>query len=1263
MRITNTVIIVLFVISSLHGQEWLTNYQQSLDHYQKQHYKEARAYAETSLSMFRAEVSEPHKNTASILRQLSLICFDSGDMDAAVAYSQEEVRTIDSLGIEYENLLPDALNNLGLIRNARSEYGAAAPLFATALEISQHDADESDEQIAIIKGNYAIALYHLKRDEEAEKFFSESVAMLEQLEELPFDYVNIRYTYASLCANQGKFALALDGFLILEQILYDEGDGIAYAGILIKSGDALDNLGRFSEAIGKYRSAIGELEQMGQSESPEYNIAQNNLALDFQKTGRFSEAMELGRQLMDKRKKDADSGPGAYVLTATNYAGLLMIAGEWEQAAELLQGISNMYKQNDALAKDLTYLLALQRKSEADMTLGYLNESLSAIETALTVSESEKLTSPQYGLYNQKAKILARQGRYQKARTEGTRALEMARASYGEESGQVTITKNTLAGIYTDLGMYGLAAELYLSCLTTVENTFGRKHVEYATVAANYSSLLQLTGDYFSSEHYLTQAVSIKKEVYGKENPDYLTTYENLALLYASTGRYGAAIEILEEVQATKESYLAANDPSLAYTYSNLGSVKKQVAAYAVAEEFFKKALAIYVINPGRQHIRYASTASNLALLYQKMGNTQAARPLLEEALKVYEDRVGKSSPDYATALVNLATLHQMDNDPDKAKDLLRQVLEIDEKLLGTDHPLYSKTLNNLAALYEQTEDYSQSKALYEKSLGIYQRIFGKKHPSYALTLYNLAVLEQALDELEQAKAHYLEVVSIRKEMLGTNHPDYTYSRYGLASIYQKTGEYERAKEHYSSVIDSYLQHIRNYFPALSESEKSAFYGKIKPVFDAYMDFAIEYVIREQGTATDRQQMLGQLFDLQLSTKALLLNASNKVRNRILSSGDTGLIRLFQDWIRLKEDIVKSYSLSRDEILTNNIDLPAMEAKANDMEKQLSLKSSLFAGQYEKEEISWQEVKAALKPTEAAVEIIRIRKNLKNDSILYAALLLENQPESIPNLILFSNGDELEDKGFRTYKNSILYKIKDKKTFGLFWAPIDQALSSSVRTVYLSADGIFNKVNISTLLDPQSNEYLISKYDIRLLSNTRELAEGPANVNPKLTAELFGFPTYNLTQIATEGDVALVDEEGMRYSFGDKVAELPGTLAELKNISSLMNQNAWTHTAYYEAEASEANIKKLQGPKIFHVATHGFFLEDIEMSDDENEGLSSRSQRFNPLMRSGLLLAGAENTIREEDIPGEEDGILTAYEAMNLNFDNTDLVVMSACET
>ena len=53
------------------------------------------------------------------------------------------------------------------------------------------------------------------------------------------------------------------------------------------------------------------------------------------------------------------------------------------------------------------------------------------------------------------------------------------------------------------------------------------------------------------------------------------------------------------------------------------------------------------------------------------------------------------------------------------------------------------------------------------------------------------------------------------------------------------------------------------------------------------------------------------------------------------------------------------------------------------------------------------------------------------------------------------------------------------------------------------------------------------------------------------------------------------------------------------------------------------------------------------------------------MLRSGLLLKNGGQLLQNERVFAfnKEEGILTAYEAMNLNFDQTELVVLSACET
>ena len=54
----------------------------------------------------------------------------------------------------------------------------------------------------------------------------------------------------------------------------------------------------------------------------------------------------------------------------------------------------------------------------------------------------------------------------------------------------------------------------------------------------------------------------------------------------------------------------------------------------------------------------------------------------------------------------------------------------------------------------------------------------------------------------------------------------------------------------------------------------------------------------------------------------------------------------------------------------------------------------------------------------------------------------------------------------------------------------------------------------------------------------------------------------------------------------------------------------------------------------------------------------------NPLLRSGLALAGANTALRGEPVPAEvENGILTAEDVSGMDLSDTQLVVLSACKT
>ncbi|MFH2094537.1 MAG: CHAT domain-containing protein, partial [Bacteroidota bacterium] len=209
------------------------------------------------------------------------------------------------------------------------------------------------------------------------------------------------------------------------------------------------------------------------------------------------------------------------------------------------------------------------------------------------------------------------------------------------------------------------------------------------------------------------------------------------------------------------------------------------------------------------------------------------------------------------------------------------------------------------------------------------------------------------------------------------------------------------------------------------------------------------------------------------------------------------------------------------------------------------------------------------------------------------------------------------------------------------------------------------------------NNYLCDKYILRRVSSTIKIAsdclyQKPANncIDETITACLFGGIDYSADSSAN-----------IIWEY------LPGTLSEIDAINeNFVNKNIPV-SLFKGKQATESNfmnifIDEKTSPEILHIATHGFFYPDPELhankektkvTDDAGKvffrgsysgfGLWQFVKNKNPLMRSGLVLAGA-NKIWNRKYAGEgEDGVLTALEVSQMNLLKTDLVVLSACET
>jgi CHAT domain-containing protein/Tfp pilus assembly protein PilF len=790
--------------------------------------------------------------------------------------------------------------------------------------------------------------------------------------------------------------------------------------------------------------------------------------------------------------------------------------------------------------------------------------------------------------------------------------LHLQEKHAGRDSLPVSDALLNLGWFYANMARYEDAQEALDRCQDIRQRLLGSDAAPVAEVLNAIGALEENRSNLTLAEAFYEQAIAIQEKVLGTESPVTANTWNNLATLYWIMGDYASAQKLYAQALAVREKVLGPNSPVVAKTLNNLALLDSSLGDYDEAEDYFQRALRIYMTQLGPDNPATLTTLSRLGLLYVRKGDDARAEPLLEQTVAMQE----KISPA---------------GDPDVARSLVQ-----------------------LAMLYDRRKLYDRAEPLLVRALEIRRRILGEEHPEVAASLAALARHDHAQGRLPEAMPLYEQALKIDEEALGENHPDTLAIAGDLAFLKIEARQPDDATRLAHEVAEGQQNRLNGVFTFAAERQRIEFEQTLEPcdlpaaLADA--DLLAETVLRTKGVVLD-----SLLEDEAVSRAERDPDVREMMEKRRLLLAQMG-----------SEDASGADVASSPAALA---DRQKLEQEEQQLEASLAGKGvgSGLIRRALATDVS--EIREALPGDAALVEYVaynRYTGRLASVPAYGAVVITRGAPCQWVPLGSAAEIDAqvgLDQKYMRKrVRESALAEVLRQLHQSLV-QPVLAALPQGIHRLIISPDGNLNFISFATLLDPEDH-FLADDFELNYVSSGRDLRQ--THPPPPLTRQLIVFanPDYNHLPNAPaargRARKAVADE--------DLLPSLPGTEREAAILQDEAKRGGLEAQVYRGVDASKANLPKLDSPYVLHLATHGLYLSEDDVPDlptSQDESVTARAAQ--PMTRSILALAGGAVTLHnwKKGVfpPPENDGLLTAQQASDLNLDHTWLVVLSACDT
>ncbi|HKB05595.1 MAG TPA: CHAT domain-containing tetratricopeptide repeat protein [Gemmataceae bacterium] len=1082
------------------------------------------------------------------------------------------------------------------------------------------------------------------------------------------------------------FAVAILGLFAAPALAQDD------LAALTRKARELEDKGQTDAAVKLFAQAVDRSAATAGPDSAAVGDVLDRYVATLLRTGRYADCVPVAERLLKIRTARA-GGDAVQASGARNQLGLAYkLSGRVRDAIPLYEGTLTAFQKHKDLANTPVTAVVMHNLAAAYATAGRVADAerlyLDGLALAERVPSGDKFV-PQ-GWHNL-ATFYSEEGRFAEADALFRKALAAKEKDPGPKDPNVAVTLNNLAGVLLASGDAAGAERFLTRALEIFKATSNEAH-PHAIVARNMlAESYRGQGRAAEAEKQARATLQqLEKELGSGENArDGIAVAGCLVRLghaLKDQVKYKDAEAAARRAVALRERYLEPGHPDTVAAWSLLAGVLRASARMDEAEKLYRKAKSATDERFGKAHPKAAEAGRELAVCLAERGDFDAAEALLAEARKALAgnkkaDPFASRRLDHATAELYRETGRYGDAEPlyvaaikaavekfgpahplttswaydaslflvareryKEAHQLLTAVLTGREKTLGKNHPATVATLELQGEVLEHLGQRAEAEAVVREAL----HRSGDTDPMVTVRLAsNLALRSVWAGDAEKARAWSREAVAAVakvEKLYPFDDPMCWLARHNAGFVSAATGDVRGSVTEYDAARRAVRRFLAEALPGLSEREQLFVLEKfdrfnlhaalnLGPAHATEPDVAVrtaEWVLNGKAVAHDALAAAAR-GTADRSPVRSTLNLRRQAAGIAITPPAAGRNRPADPWLSLH---ALQAAMPDGAIL---IDVVRLDKHRIALGKPTERQPARY--------VAW------VTGNTGTTKVIDLGPAATIDAaVTTARKAMADAPAAIR-----AEGEPAAEKKLRQAASDLSRLVLE---------PL-KAAAGSAKVWYVAPDGELWLYPWAAL--PTADGYLAEAVDVRYVTSGRDLLPRKSE-SASGDSVIVADPNFDAgTGRERVAPASPAGGRGVASLLG-RVARLPGTAIEAQAVAPNLAVLAARKPKILTAEqASEEQLRQARRPRVLMLATHGFFLPpDPKHRAGRDDWFQSLTlpltvgdEEVNPLRRSGLLLAGCNR----EPIPGNDDGVLTGLDVLELDLRGCELVVLSACET